>query len=264
MTDAEIPFDFPPNPRPEELLEIVTEAFKRLGDDPNYLSVVQVAVPGGEETYGVRVPELRKLTKSVLKAYRQDSVFLQSLALESWERQSREHRLFAIFLLAGIKDLSPAERWSLGERFLPDVGDWEICDQLCHALLGEALAKDAQYMDVLEIWQKAPNFWVRRAALVAPVFLRRAQFSEELALELDSRTLAMCTALLEDREKYIRKAVDWSIRSVLQRNYDLGREWLMARASEKPTGVAKSTLKLAAKKLTEADKDEFAAVFESR
>jgi 3-methyladenine DNA glycosylase AlkD len=262
MTGSDLPTDFPPNPQPDDVLEIVTETFVRMGDDPDYLSGVQVAVPGGGQMYGVRVPDLRKVSKSVSKAYRQDNAFLQALALNSWERKTREHRLFALFILAGIKELTPVERWTLGESFLPDVGDWEICDQLCHALLGEALAKDARYMDVLETWQADPNFWIRRAALVTTVFLRRAQFPEDLALELDARTLAICAALLGDGEKYIRKAVDWSIRAVIKRRYELGRDWLMAQAAEKPSRVGRSTLKLAAKKLTKADEVLFTAIME--
>jgi 3-methyladenine DNA glycosylase AlkD len=264
MTESYFPSNFPPNPQPNEVLEIVTGAFERLGGDQEYLSGVQVSVPGGGEMYGIRVPDLRKLSKSVLKAYGQDNAFLRALALKSWERETREHRLFALFILAGIKELTPEERWSLGESFLPDIGDWEMCDQLCHALLGEALAKDARYMDVLETWQADPNFWVRRVALVTPVFLRRAKFPEGLALELDNRTLAMCAALLEDGEKYIRKAVDWSIRAVIRRRYELGRDWLMAQAAEKPSGVRRSTLKLAAKKLEKADAELFTAILEGR
>jgi len=58
---------------------------------------------------------------------------------------------------------------------------------------------------------------------------------------------------LNDREKYIRKAVDWSVREVIKRRYDLGREWLFAQADSELSRTALSTLKLAAKKLTEHD-----------
>jgi len=98
---------------------------------------------------------------------------------------------------------------------------------------------------------------IRRASLVAPVYLRRAEYSEQVALDLDRRTLAICDALLNDREKYIRKAVDWSVREVIKRRYDLGREWLFAQADSELSRTARSTLKLAAKKLTEHDQAFF-------
>jgi 3-methyladenine DNA glycosylase AlkD len=130
------------------------------------------------------------------------------------------------------------------------------------ALLGQALAEDSRYMDVLEGWVEDKNSWVRRAALVAPVYLRRAKYSEKVALDLDRRTLAICEALLDDQEKYIRKAVDWSVREVIKRHYDLGREWLTTQAAVRPSRPARTTLKLAAKKLIETDRIAFLAVLE--
>ena len=153
--------------------------------------------------------------------------------------------------------MDPQERWALGRMLLPDVYNWETCDQLCAALLGEALARDSRFMDELERMARDENFWVRRAALVASVYLRRAKFAEDVALELDRRTLAMCEALLDDSEKYIRKAVDWSIRETVKRHYDLGKEWLLAQAAAEPSRITRTTLKLASKKLEAVDRVVF-------
>jgi 3-methyladenine DNA glycosylase AlkD len=72
--------------------------------------------------------------------------------------------------------------------------------------------------------------------------------------------LALCKSLLDDGEKYIRKAVDWSIRQAIRRNYDLGREWMLAQAAAKHSRIGRATLKLAAKKLTETDRKAFLAL----
>ncbi|NIS79067.1 MAG: hypothetical protein GTO14_02325 [Anaerolineales bacterium] len=239
------------------VLDHLTRAFERLGDDPQYLTGMQMVAPGVGELYGVKVPVLRDLARGVLRMYGKESDHLRSLALESWERGSREHKLLSLFILAGLKDLPPEERWKLGVRFLPDVTNWEICDQLCMALLGQALTEEARYMDVLETWVADEDLWVRRAALVAPVYLRRAKYPDELARALDRRVLSICKLLLDDPEHYIRKAVDWSIRQVLQRHYDLARDWMMARTSESLSKSARSTLKMAAKKLKDSDQRSF-------
>ena len=91
------------------------------------------------------------------------------------------------------------------------------------------------------------NIWVRRAALVAPVYLRRAKYSPEVARDLDRRTLKMAATLLNDEEKYIRKAVDWTVREVIKRHYELGFEWFKEQVQSNPSRIAKSTLRLAAK-----------------
>ena len=248
--------DLPSTPEPGSVLGVITRALERLGGDLDYLAGLRMVAPGVGELYGVKVPVLRKMSGEIVGAYKKESDTLQAIAIESWARGSREHQLVALFILVRVK-LAPAERWELGVRFLPDVNNWESCDQLCAALLGEALAVDPNYMDVIENWVKDENLWVRRASLVAPVYLRRAKYSEQVMLDLDRRTLAICDTLLNDREKYIRKAVDWSIREVIKRRYDLGREWLFAQADCELSRTARSTLKLAAKKLTEHDQTIF-------
>jgi 3-methyladenine DNA glycosylase AlkD len=252
----------PADPDPTTVTEVLSDAFVHLSDDPQYLEGMKSVVKGAEKLYGVRVPKLRKLARGVVKTYHRDSESLQRIAAESWNRGSREHRLLAVFILAGVKGMEPEQLWSFGVRFLPDVSNWEECDQLCHATLGEALAREPEYMDELESWLDDENFWVRRAAIVTTVLLRRANYPVELARELDRRALAMCNYLLDDREKYIRKAVDWSIRETIKRHHDLARDWMMAQASGDLSSTARSTLKLASKKLGDKDRDAFIKAIE--
>lgn len=242
-----------------EVLEVVTRTLEGQEQDSEYLQGMKMAVPGAGKLYGVRVPQLRAMAKQLTKKYGDQERDLDRFAQASWAQGSREHRLIAIFVLAGMKKLTPERRWELGVEFLPDVEDWETCDQMCHALLGQALAEDPDYMDQLETWIEDNNFWVRRAALVSTVILRRAKYSEAVAEGLDQRTLGMCAVLLEDGEKYIRKAVDWTVREVIKRHYALAFTWMVEQAQSGPDAVGRSTLKLAAKKLSETDQKFFLA-----
>lgn len=245
-----------------EVLEIVTRALEGQERDSEYLQGMQMAVPGAGKLYGVRVPQLRTMAKQLTKKYGDQEHDLDRLAQASWAQGSREHRLIAIFVLAGMRNLTPERRWELGVKFLPDVEDWETCDQMCHALLGQALADDPNYMDQLETWIDDNNFWVRRAALVSTVILRRAKYSEVVAEGLDQRTLRMCSILLEDGEKYIRQAVDWTVREVVKRHYALAFTWMVDQVESGLGAVGRSTLKLSAKKLNETDRQYFLAAIE--
>jgi 3-methyladenine DNA glycosylase AlkD len=135
---------------------ILEEAFIRLAGDPEYLSGMKMVVPGVGSIYGVKVPLLRELSKVILRCYKGEKQALERIAEGCWFRKTREHQLVALFVLAKMK-LTPKERWSLGERFLPEVNNWESCDQLCMALLGQALAEDPAYMEVIESWLKDEN-----------------------------------------------------------------------------------------------------------
>ena len=240
----------------EPILEIFHATFESLGKDEGYQEGMLMAVPGVGEMYGVRVPQLRAFAKHLLKTYKGQNQALENLARSSWDLGTREHRLVALYLLEKVK-MPPEDRWALGMDFLPAVDNWETCDVMCMSLQGIAICQDSSYMDQIEGWIEDDNFWVRRAALVTTTRLRTAKFNQALKNDLDRRSLAMCKSLLYDDEKYIRKAVDWGVREVLRRNYDLARDWMMERAKEGLEQPALSTLKLAAKKLEDGDRDVF-------
>ena len=244
----------PIDPIPEQVVAALTDAFQTQTGDAKYQSLISTAVPGISPTYGIRVPVLRGMAKEVLRRYKNQTVVFQDIAQESWSMGTREHKLVALFIFDGLKDLVPENRWAIGIRFLPDVGNWEECDQLCMAIFGRVIVHNPFVMNELERWIEDPTFWVRRAALVTTVYLRNGKFDDDQALELDARALAMCAALLDDDEKYIRKAVDWAVREVIKRHYNLAFAWMLARAESGLSSTARSILNLAAKKLEEEDR----------
>jgi len=251
---GELILHLPTDPNPEQVVAALTDAFQTRAEDDQYQSLISTAVPGISPTYGIRVPVLRGMAKEILHIYKNQTIALEDIALESWSTGTREHKLVALFIFDGQKDLAPENRWTIGIRFLPDVGNWEECDQLCMAMFGRVIIESPSVMDELERWIQDPNFWVRRAALVTTVYLRNGKFDDEEATDLDARALVMCAARLEDDEKYIRKAVDWAVREVIKRHYNLAFEWMLTKAESVPSSTARSTLNLAAKKLEVEDR----------
>lgn len=260
MIEAQLT-QFPDEPDPARFLAALHQTFEALGESGAYQAGMRRSVPGVEQLYAVRVPQLRQLARELLVKYGRMPGTMRSLGLAAWEGGSREHQLLALFLLDGGR-LSPAERWALSEQFLPAVGNWESCDQLCLALSGRALAEDPSCMEHVEDWARSDNFWVRRAALVSTVYLRRARFSEDRRLELDRRVLAICRALLTDEEAYIRKAVDWAIREVIKRSYSLAHAWMQCQVGGGASPLARSTLRKAARKLNAADRQAILAALD--
>jgi 3-methyladenine DNA glycosylase AlkD len=246
-----------------EIVERLEHRFRSLAGESGYEGSLATFVPGVGEAFDVRVPQLRQLARTIFSTYRKQPERLIALGRACWDRGSREHRLIALFLLARMRGLSPHERWALGEEFLPDVGDWETCDQLCSALLGPALAEEPSFMDELETWAGDERFWVRRAAVVATVSLRSSKLEAFHLLKLNRHTLELCERLLDDPEPYIRKAVDWGLRELIKRDYALGKDFLLERAAKEQAYPALATLKLAAKKLKETDQRRFFDLLDS-
>ena len=263
MTESNLgSIKFPEKPEVQSLLRIFQDTFEALSHDEDYQQGMRMAVPGVGEMYGVRVPLLRDFARRLLQTYKGQHQALERLARASWEAGTREHRLVALYLLEKVK-LSPQARWELALEFMPHIDNWETCDVMCMSLQGIAICQEPGYMEAVEKWATDQNFWIRRAALVTTTRLRNAKIPDDVRQDLDRRTLALCRALLYDEEKYIRKAVDWTVREVLRRNYPLARAWMMERAKEGLQQPALSTLKLAAKKLEEGDQKTFLREIES-
>jgi 3-methyladenine DNA glycosylase AlkD len=251
--------------RPDDhatLLVVVEETFKAL-TDAEYQQGVSTTVPGATDVYGVRVPDLRAFARVLTTRFKGDSYrdALRALSLATWDVGSREHQLLALFMLERAR-LTPIECWQLSHLLLPDVDNWESCDQLCIILLGPALVADTGYMDALEGWLEDPNFWQRRAALVTTTRLRLFKGPADEAEALDRRALAMCEALLDDPEPYIAKAVDFAVREVIRRHPEMGAAWMLAQAKTGLSRKARSTLKKSAKKLAPDEKAQFLALLE--
>jgi len=259
MAETPAALDLRPELTPQQVLDRLDGVLPELAAAGGYKGSVETFVPGAGEVFGVRVPQLRKLGGLLYRAFRRDKHRLVAVARACWARGSREHRLVALFALQRLRTLSPHERWQLGREFLGDVRDWETCDQLCSALLGPALAAEAGLMEDVEALGRSQNFWFQRGALVASVSLRRSKLGADELRILNERTLALCAGLLGDPEPYIRKAVDWALRELLKRDYDLGRDFLFDQAGRNPVSPAITTLKLASKKLTVRDRARFTA-----
>ena len=253
----------PDEPNPVQVISALTESFEAQIQDSDYESLITTAVPGISPSYGIRVPVLRGIAKDILRQYPLQNDALQAIVNHAWSQGTREHKLVALFILDGMKGLAPEKRWTAGEMFLADIGNWEECDQLCMATFGKVIAEDPTVMHSLEEWIHNSNFWIRRAALVTTVFLRNGRYSEAEAIALDSRALDMCAALLEDKEKYIRKAVDWAIRAVIARHEDLAFKWMMSHTDRELSSTASSTLKLSAKKLEDDHQTTFRAALKT-
>ncbi len=258
MSKPAIPaFDLSPELQPDDILQRITQAFESLSDDEAYRQGVTRVVPGAGAVYGVRVPQLRQMANQIIKVLGDRPENIVAIADKCWQAGSREHCVLAILILADLKTLSTEQRWEMGKRYLPDVADWESCDQICMGLLGQALAEDPRYMGELESWVDDANYWVRRAALASTVILRRAKVDEDTMRSLNQRSLGICYRLLNDEEHYVRKAVDWAVRECIRRDYVLGEAWMLERGNERLSSVARSTLKKSAKKLNPKAQKQF-------
>lgn len=94
--------------------------------DPGYKAFHQGLIPGVEMSYGVRLPDLRALSRQVLRG---DAMGF----LEGSQPGSYEETMLRGLVIAGLK-LPWEEKLPLVEGFLPRIDNWAVCDAFCGSL----------------------------------------------------------------------------------------------------------------------------------
>lgn len=169
----------------------------------------------GDLFRGIRVPELRKLSKAH-----------QDIPLENaeWLLHSAYHedRLLALLIL--VRKYAKADergRTGVYELYLGNtrfINNWDLVDASAEHVVGAYLSDKSQ--EPLYQLARSRSIWERRIAVLATFhYIRRDNFDG---------TLTIAGILLGDREDLIHKAVGWMLREVGKR--DLQREETFLRA----------------------------------
>jgi 3-methyladenine DNA glycosylase AlkD len=181
------------------------------------------------EFLGVATPEFRAAVRESLRSCGPLTANdLRAAVAELWSRPVFELRAGAVELLdRHPKLLEPSDLVRI-EQMLRESGTWALVDWLSTRIAGRLIEHQPALAVELDRWAADPDFWVRRAALLALLTpLRRGGGDFE-------RFGRYADAMLEEREFFIRKAIGWVLREVAKKRPELVEEWLrprLARAS---------------------------------
>jgi len=182
---------------------------------------------------GVRVGLIRKAAKDSLKAVPDlGPAGLRALSLELWTLGIHEARVAAVELLnAGSRHLAPGDAAFL-EKLLRESKTWALVDALSTGALADLHENHASFGVVLDCWSSDPDFWLRRASLLALLpSLRRGEGDF-------GRFSAYADRMLEEKEFFIRKAIGWILRDTSRKRPELVASWLGGRL-ERSSGVTR-------------------------
>lgn len=194
------------------------------------------------EHYGAKVPDIRRATKAVLReSVPRDRVATLALAEALWDRPVHEIRMAAAVVLAERQALLTSDDLPVLERLLRQAKTWALIDTIAPWVVGPVVERDPAEHATLERWSRDPDFWLRRAALLAyQLPLRRG-------LPVFDRFTALADPLLEDKEFFVRKAIGWMLRERTKTHPNEVFEWLLPRKE----WASKLTLREAGKHLGE-------------
>ena len=157
-----------------------------------------------ENTYGVSIPNLRKMAKEVGRDH--------DLAQELWESGIHEARI-----LAGMIDEPVAVTDEQMEAWVKDFDSWDVCDQVCMNLFDKTPLAWRKIVD----WSEREEEFVKRAAfaLIACVAWHDKKAKDEKFVEL----LPVIIRGATEERNYVKKAVNWALRHIGKRNENLNR-----------------------------------------
>lgn len=157
-----------------------------------------------ENTYGVSIPELRRIAKRIGRDH--------NLALELWESGIHEARLLACFI-ADPNQVKEAQM----ERWVADFDSWDVCDQCCSNLFDKT---PFAYQKAVE-WSGRPEEFTKRAAFALMAAL--AVHDKKAENNRFEPFLPILVREAMDERNYVKKAANWALRQIGKRNRRLNR-----------------------------------------
>ncbi|HNQ15328.1 MAG TPA: DNA alkylation repair protein [Pyrinomonadaceae bacterium] len=181
--------------------EIIRE-LESLGNPDNVAGMARYGIVT-KRALGVAAPELRALAKRIKKV----AADRHSLALELWQTGIHEARAIA-FLIDDPKLVTPEQM----DAWAADFDNWAICDSTCGNLFSYTpFAYEKAYE-----WAEIEEEFVKRAGIVLMAWL--AVHDKKISDDVIAEFIPVLESKADDDRNFIKKAVNWSLRSIGKRS----------------------------------------------
>ena len=198
----------PAKAKPLNIKAMVAHVQKRLGDQADAGKAVEMAAYMKTKMpfYGVqkpdRLPIIRELRDNFAPA---DQKEYEAAVLALWRLKHREEKYMAINYAALFKKFITPASLPLYEKLIREGQWWDFVDAISGDLLSKVLLNyPAQARPIIDDYSNDPDFWIRRASLLA--HLGHKQQTSHIHL------FAYCKKMADEKEFFIRKAMGWILR----------------------------------------------------
>ena len=186
-----------------KLTEII-DFFESNADEENLRTMNRLKV-GSDRKYGIRMPVLRKLAREIGPNH--------ELALELWNHGYHESRLLATL----IEEPDKVGEAQL-ERWVNDFDAWDLCDQACINLL----VRMPLAIEMIPLLAESEREFVQRTAFsLIAVIAVHDKTSDDSYFEGFFPLIKKASC---DERNFVKKSVNWAIRSIGKKNTDLNRK----------------------------------------
>ena len=132
--------------------------------DPDYLAFNQKLVPDCSNMLGVRMPELRRLSRQIVKGNAEEYLALAGAG-------SHEEILLHGMVIGALDcDFETLKGYIVG--FVPKISNWAVCDSFCSGLKQFGKEQQAAYERELRSEQRTVGNPIRADLNALPLFKR--------------------------------------------------------------------------------------------
>ncbi|HEY7294501.1 MAG TPA: DNA alkylation repair protein, partial [Dehalococcoidia bacterium] len=155
------------NTSPAELASRIVDQLRAAGSPERAVSE-SAYLKSGLKFYGVTVWTTRRIVREALRERRDlDRVALLALVEALWQEPIHEQRMAAYEALNTCSPLLAGEDLALVERLIRESKTWALVDGLAEHVAGGLVQRFPELNATLDRWAGDPDFWLRRAALLA-------------------------------------------------------------------------------------------------
>ena len=184
-------------------VDAILKELEQLGNPANVAGMERFGIRA-PKVYGVAMPELRRIARSVGKNHR--------LAQQLWNSGSHEARIIAS-LIDDPREVSERQM----ERWAKTLNNWAVCDACCCNLFDKT---GFAYRKAVE-WTSRSEEFVKRAGFTLMAAL--AVHDQKAPNSVFLKFLPLLQRESVDERNFVRKAVNWALRQIGKRNPDLNR-----------------------------------------
>ncbi len=182
--------------------------------DKKYQEFQKGLCPGVVNIIGVRIPELRKLAKELLKNYSSKEL------LENINDNYYEELMLQGMVIGGAKeDINTILKYV--KEFVPKIDNWAVCDTFCTSLKITKKYKKEMWKFIQEYLKSDKEFELRFA-----IVMILGYFIDEEYLEKDFKIFNN----IKSDKYYVKMALAWAISICVIKYYDRSIKYLEKEA----------------------------------
>ena len=171
----------------------------------------------------LKSPERRKSYHDLIKAEKKNKKIDWKLLDQAWSDSHREAQYFVCDYLISLEKYLTFEDIDQIFNYIKSKQWWDTIDSLIKPI-GKIGLRDERVNDLMLIWSKDNDFWVRRVAI------------EHQLLRKDKMNIELLEKILENNlnssEFFINKAIGWALRDYSKSNPEWVREFIENHVSD--------------------------------